>query len=96
MIFTDLGLIKYKDALQIQTTEFEKIISAKNNNIKLDNNLIFCEHPNVLHLGKCAFNNLLVNSIDYKQKKAEFFKIKRGGDITFHGPGQLVGYPILI
>lgn len=58
--------------------------------------LLFCEHPHVYTLGKSGSeNNLLINEMQLKDKAASFYKINRGGDITYHGPGQLVGYPIL-
>ena len=64
--------------------------------IPTKNHLLFVEHPNVYTLGKSGnVNHLLINEIQLEEKKATYYKINRGGDITYHGPGQLVGYPIL-
>jgi len=82
---------------------FEKIVSVKGQNrdlppgeqIKIKNHLLFCEHPHVYTLGKSGSeNNLLIDQLQLKAKDASFYKINRGGDITYHGPGQIVGYPI--
>ena len=100
--FEDLGLIDYKKCWDYQEDLFSKILSIKSanrKNNKLDstsNYLIFCEHPHVYTLGKSGNeNNLLVNEKYLQNKGAKFYKINRGGDITYHGPGQIVGYPIL-
>ena len=81
---------------------FSKILAVKSENRKNNtfkettNYLLFCEHPHVYTLGKNGKkSNLLVNEKFLKQKGANFYKINRGGDITYHGPGQIVGYPIL-
>ena len=80
---------------------FAKILKTKSLNrnseeqLKTENYFIFCEHPNVYTLGKSGDEkNLLVSKQDLLKKNADFYKINRGGDITFHGPGQIVGYPI--
>ena len=95
--FKDLGLIKYADAWDIQKKVFEQKVKAKAQKKypKLQNDLFFCEHPNVYTLGKSGVqNNLLVDAGFLKKINAEYFKIDRGGDITYHGPGQIVAYPI--
>ena len=89
----DAGLIKYGDALQQQETLFNKNIAAKLNGEPTTNYLLLCEHEPVFTLGKSGdAANILVSN---EQLNAEFYKTNRGGDITFHGPGQLVAYPIL-
>ena len=102
VIFKDLGLIDYKECWDYQTKLFEntvqqKIHNRKNleNKVETKNYLIFCEHPHVYTLGKSGSeNNLLINSYELENNEASFYKINRGGDITYHGPGQLVVYPI--
>lgn len=103
VIFEDLGLVEYKKAWDYQEEIFESIIGTKLYNrehpekLKLiSHKLLFCEHPNVYTLGKSgAVNNLLINDAFLKQINATYYKSNRGGDITYHGPGQIVGYPIL-
>jgi len=100
--FRDLGLIDYKQCWDFQEDLFAKILAVKSSNRKQNktvstkNYLIFCEHPHVYTLGKSGDEkNLLVNEDYLKSRGATFHKINRGGDITYHGPGQIVGYPIL-
>ena len=102
IIVHDLGLVDYQDALDYQLQLFNQIIDIKlenrKNNTKqeTDNHLIFVEHPNVYTLGKSGdINNLLLNKNELDDKKIQFFNTNRGGDITCHGPGQIVCYPIL-
>ncbi len=104
LLFTDLGTIDYQQAWDFQENIFQNTMQKKLDNQKLtpDNqiesiyNLIFCEHPHVYTLGKSGEEqNLLINSIQLQAKQAKFYKTNRGGDITYHGPGQIVGYPIL-
>ncbi|MDW7695499.1 lipoyl(octanoyl) transferase LipB [Flammeovirgaceae bacterium SG7u.111] len=101
-----LGKMSYKEAWDYQTVLFEEIVKMKLENRKLEeagghpktthNHLLFVEHPHVYTLGKSGdMNNLLLQQNGLREHKAEFFKINRGGDITYHGPGQVVGYPIL-
>jgi len=99
-----LGQMKYKEAWDYQEDLFNKTIEIKLRNRELDpseqsntpNYLIFCEHPHVYTLGKSGQEkNLLLDSEELEKKHASFFKINRGGDITYHGPGQLVCYPII-
>ncbi|MGB9701311.1 MAG: lipoyl(octanoyl) transferase LipB [Candidatus Kapaibacteriota bacterium] len=99
-IFKDLGLIQYKKAWEYQEEIHSSLVSAKISNLPNYNNmpeyLLFCEHPNVYTLGKSGNDqNLLIDYIQLQAKNAEFFHTNRGGDITYHGPGQIVGYPII-
>ena len=98
----DLGLKDYKDTWDFQENLFQQIIDIKIDNRKNEtsnptpNHFLFVEHPHVYTLGKSGdLSNLLLNEEQLKQKGATFYKINRGGDITYHGPGQIVGYPIL-
>jgi lipoyl(octanoyl) transferase len=100
----DLGLVDYKQAWELQEKYSAESVQIKINNRKNSGALqkettsrfIFCEHPNVFTLGKSgSFDNLLVDEEGLKTIDATFYKINRGGDITYHGPGQIVGYPIL-
>lgn len=96
--YNDLGLIPYAEAWDKQEALFQQIIDAKTaaNGEDAGNHLLFCEHPHVYTLGKSGSeSNLLINEAVLKQKGASFFRTNRGGDITYHGPGQIVGYPIL-
>jgi len=87
----NLGLIPYGDALKIQTSIHEEVLAGK-----ITDALIFCEHEHVYTFGKSAErNNLLINDDFLNQINAEVFETERGGDVTYHGPGQLVGYPII-
>tara|TARA_B100001113_G_scaffold346813_1_gene338260 strand:+ start:1294 stop:1989 length:696 start_codon:yes stop_codon:yes gene_type:complete len=101
VFFKDLGTIDYKKCWDFQESLFLEILNMKSINRKegkknpTNNYLIFCEHPHVYTLGKSGDKkNLLVNEEYLKKKGAGFYKINRGGDITYHGPGQIVGYPI--
>lgn len=92
----------YKDAWDYQQNLFEEIVEIKKKNRKNNSELItpnyflFVEHPHVYTLGKSGnMSNLLIDENQLKIKNASFYKINRGGDITYHGPGQIVGYPIL-
>ena len=102
IVLHDLGLLDYQKAVEYQTTIFNKIIDQKLKNRKsvnkeiTQNHLIFVEHPNVYTLGKSGdINNLLLSKEDLEKKEIQFFNTNRGGDITCHGPGQIVCYPIL-
>ena len=99
--FKDIGLIEYKEAWLFQEKFFNEILEIKSKNrnegteITTKNHLIFCEHPHVYTLGNSGNKeNLLVNEEYLKSRGASFYKTNRGGDITYHGPGQIVGYPI--
>jgi len=98
----DLGLKDYKETWDYQETLFQDIINLKIDNRrnkanhKTPNYLLFVEHPHVYTLGKNGDStNLLLSEAQLSKKGASFYKINRGGDITYHGPGQIVGYPIL-
>ncbi len=94
--FEDLKNIEYKEAWDYQENLVLQIQEEKKKNISpISHQLLFCEHPHVYTLGKSGTeNNLLINDEFLKRIKASYFKSNRGGDITYHGPGQLVGYPI--
>ena len=98
----DLGKKDYKETWDYQETLFKEIADIKpqnrNANAKLPtpNFLLYVEHPHVYTLGKSGdMSNLLLSEKQLQEKGATFYKINRGGDITYHGPGQIVGYPIL-
>ena len=98
----DLGLKDYKQTWEYQETLFKAIVDTKIKNrrehagLKTNNYFLFVEHPHVYTLGKSGdMSNLLVDEAQLKAKNASFYKVNRGGDITYHGPGQIVGYPIL-
>jgi lipoyl(octanoyl) transferase len=98
---TDLGIIDYKEAWDFQELLFNKIIQHKLAEKDLEvktiptSQLITCQHPHVYTIGKSGnHSNLLANEQDLDDMDATFYKINRGGDITYHGPGQLVVYPI--
>ncbi|HPS46780.1 MAG TPA: lipoyl(octanoyl) transferase LipB [Bacteroidales bacterium] len=94
-ICKDLGKIDYQEAWDYQKTIFSEVLENKQKNIPL-NYFLLCEHPHVYTLGKSGSeNNLLIDYIQLQAKDATFYKIDRGGDITYHGPGQIVGYPII-
>jgi lipoyl(octanoyl) transferase len=102
--FIDLGLIDYQEGWDMQEKLFAEIIDSKVANRGIapekqkttSNYLLFCQHPHVYTLGKSGKNdNLLINEEALQEIEAKFYKINRGGDITYHGPGQLVAYPIL-
>ena len=102
--FIDLGIKDYRETWDYQDSLFQKILSEKRSNQQLPpdqqtatpNFLVFCEHPHVFTLGKSGDRqNLLVSEETLESLKASYYQINRGGDITYHGPGQLVAYPIL-
>ena len=102
IIVNDLGGKDYKKTWIFQTELLDKIVSLKRkkrDNIEeviTPNYFLFVEHPHVYTLGKSGdISNLLLNEEKLKEKNATFYKINRGGDITYHGPGQIVGYPII-
>lgn len=96
IIVTDLGRIGYREAWDYQEKLFHENMENKIDGRPTKNYLIFCEHKHVYTLGKSGSeNNLLVNNTQLQKLGVEFFKTNRGGDITYHGPGQIVGYPIL-
>jgi len=102
VVFQDLGVKPYKETWEYQESLFQGIVDAKLRNkneslaLETPNYFLYVEHPHVYTLGKSGdLQNLLLNEAQLKAKGATFYKINRGGDITYHGPGQIVGYPIL-
>ncbi|MCF2873639.1 MULTISPECIES: lipoyl(octanoyl) transferase LipB [unclassified Tenacibaculum] len=102
IILNQLGEKDYKETWDYQTSLLDGIVSLKRKNREskeekeTPNYFLFVEHPHVYTLGKSGdISNLLLSESQLKEKKATFYKINRGGDITYHGPGQIVGYPIL-
>lgn len=101
--FEDIGLKDYKETWDYQVTIFEELkgckaketIEEKPGFSPVHGTLIFVEHPGVYTLGKSGSeNNLFLDNVQLREKGAQFYRIDRGGDITYHGPGQIVGYPI--
>jgi len=91
LTFCDLGLLSYKEAWDLQHEIFNRRVKNE-----IDDVLLLLEHPHTYTLGKTADrNNLVSNNAELNEKKISVFDIDRGGDITYHGPGQLVGYPII-
>ena len=102
ILLKDLSVKDYKETWDYQTELLQEIVDVKvdnrRNNKKIDtkNHFLFVEHPHVYTLGKSGdLSNLLLSEKQLQEKGATFYKINRGGDITYHGPGQIVGYPIL-
>lgn len=95
-VLVDWNLIPYAEAWQRQTEWFDTLVRAKAQGEAYENRIIMCEHPHVYTLGRSGKeNNMLLNDDQLKAIQATLFHIDRGGDITYHGPGQLVCYPIL-
>ena len=95
MNYHDWRLIDYNEAWKKQEKLFFEAIDRKQQNLSTENQLIFCEHPHIYTLGKSGKEqNLLLDLIQLQAKNVDFIHTNRGGDITYHGPGQLVGYPI--
>tara|TARA_R110002126_G_scaffold39767_2_gene117596 strand:- start:8510 stop:9292 length:783 start_codon:yes stop_codon:yes gene_type:complete len=102
ILLKDLSFKDYKETWDYQSELLQEIVDVKISNRRNDqkeitkNHFLFVEHPHVYTLGKSGdLSNLLLNEKQLEQKGATFYKINRGGDITYHGPGQIVGYPIL-
>ena len=102
ILVQDLGLKDYKETWDFQEDLFKKTVDCKiknrreNTELLTPNHFLFVTHPHVYTLGKSGdFSNLLLSEEQLAEKGATFYKINRGGDITYHGPGQIVGYPIL-
>ena len=102
IIVKDLGHKDYKETWNYQESLFEEIVElkrknrAENTEVPTPNYFLFVEHPHVYTLGKSGhMENLLIDEEALAKKGATFYKINRGGDITYHGPGQIVGYPII-
>ena len=93
--YQDLGRIVYAKALDIQTEKFNALLAAKAKGEKGRNELLFCEHDPVLTIGKSGKDsNLLIPEARLQALGVSYYHINRGGDITYHGPGQITGYPI--
>ncbi len=93
--YQDLGRIVYAKALDIQTEKFNALLAAKAKREKGRNELLFCEHDPVLTIGKSGKDsNLLIPEVRLQALGVSYYHINRGGDITYHGPGQITGYPI--
>jgi lipoyl(octanoyl) transferase len=102
ILLNDLYIKDYKETWEYQSELLQEIVDIKISNRRNDqqtatkNYFLFVEHPHVYTLGKSGdLSNLLLNEKQLAEKEATFYKINRGGDITYHGPGQIVGYPIL-
>lgn len=100
VLFKELGKIDYKEAWDYQESLFNTLLNEKrapdHSENKPLNYLLFCEHPHVYTLGKSGQeHNFLIDEAFLKKIQATYYRINRGGDITYHGPGQLVGYPII-
>jgi lipoyl(octanoyl) transferase len=104
IFFQDIGLIDYKEAWDFQEFKLKELVHEREELKKTGNNdaipqkqvFLFCEHPHVYTLGKSGNeHNLLISREFLGRINASFYKINRGGDITYHGPGQIVGYPII-
>ena len=102
VLLQDLHQKDYKESWDFQTDLLQEIVDTKISNRRNNltkatkNHFLFVEHPHVYTLGKSGdLSNLLLNEVQLAEKGATFYKINRGGDITYHGPGQIVGYPIL-
>lgn len=93
--YTDLGRIDYAEALKRQTDAFDDLLQAKAKGERGENQLLFCEHNPVLTLGKSGKeSNLLIDETRLEQLGIAYYHVNRGGDITYHGPGQITGYPV--
>lgn len=101
--YKDIGQKDYKETWDYQADIFKRLVGSKKQGARTGDNagktqngtLIFVEHPHVYTLGKSGSeNNLLLNTIQLRASDAAYYRIDRGGDITYHGPGQIVGYPI--
>lgn len=93
--YHDLGRIGYEEALAVQTSAFNSLLNAKAEQRVEENHLFFCEHEPVLTIGKSGKeSNLLISEEFLAKRGVSFYHINRGGDITYHGPGQITGYPV--
>lgn len=93
--YQDWGLIDYKEAWGQQIALFDRTVADKMAGRRGANTLVFCEHPHVITIGKSGDKaNLLFDAVSLQEKGVSYYEIDRGGDVTYHGPGQIVGYPI--
>jgi len=99
VLYRHLGNISYANAYHFQENIFNRnvnIKAGKINNAETENHFLLCEHHHVITIGKSGEqSNLLVNNEFLQNRGVEFYRTNRGGDITYHGPGQIVGYPVL-
>ena len=96
LTFVDWGLIPYSEAFEKQKELFEAALRQKSEQKETQHTIVFCEHPHVVTIGKNgSTSNLLFPENTLKEKQVELYPVDRGGDVTYHGPGQLVGYPIV-
>jgi len=98
IVFQDLGLISYNTALEIQLRAYDELCTSKKNKARpaINQHVFLCEHPHIYTIGKSGSNNnILISKEKLKELGAEIIRIDRGGDITYHGPGQIVCYPVL-
>jgi len=94
--FVDWGHIPYSEAFEKQKELFQATVLKKIERKETRSTVFFCEHPHVITIGKNGkASNLLYNEESLREKKVDFFHVDRGGDVTYHGPGQLVGYPVI-
>ena len=94
-IYIDLQRINYAEALAIQTAAFDGLVALKERGQRGTNRLFFCEHDPVMTLGKHGQEaNLLISPEELSQRGVNLYRVNRGGDITYHGPGQITGYPV--
>lgn len=94
--FVDWGLVPYAEAWERQTEWFDEVVRAKSEQHPYENRIVMCQHPHVYTLGRSGKeNNMLLNPEQLERLGATLYHIDRGGDITYHGPGQWVCYPIL-
>lgn len=95
VVLHDIGFMDYEEVWQLQKEIFHRSVQEKLSGLKPEHHLILCEHPHVYTMGKSAKQtNLLLSESELRDKSIDVFDIERGGDITYHGPGQLVVYPI--
>jgi len=96
LTFNDWGLITYSEAYNRQKELFETAIRQKSEHRETQQTVVFCEHPHVITIGKNgSASNLLFPEKILKEKQVELYQVDRGGDVTYHGPGQLICYPVL-
>ena len=96
LTFIDWGIIPYSESFEKQKALFETTLRQKAEQKETLSTIVFCEHPHVITIGKNGLiSNLLFSEETLKERHVELYHVNRGGDVTYHGPGQLVGYPII-